>query len=339
MAAPLLKPVIVYKGASGNISANSSVNKLKIEKTLHPLSEPSDQFVNQALEDTVEKVRELLESITDHDLDENQCGHANAIALNTAFEPTLYKVPVHLHKTSGRMLLRTTEEVKKILRMTHDDTPLEKDGKDDPKVLHLYFAKFKAKECLFITPDSMCDPRIYNAFDLETVGDTIGLMSVKACDASGYGRSRPILSIGKFNFLFPGHQIEPTKRAPAPKRPRELGTKEEMLRDLEEMFKKVGSENNAVFSKEARSLCYGIGVQFVQWMAAKLDDETFVRVFAPYLEMHPNMAYSGLGRREDAIVAIKTHITDEETRAKGLKHIDGVIAMITGSYEGLEYFP
>jgi hypothetical protein len=137
------------------------------------------------------------------------------IALDTQLNAREYTMPV-FRPTShgGHVAFRTQKEIENVVKITHDDVPIETAGAME---LGLHVAKFRNIECILIVPDTLEHPKLFRALDLEVKGDgtdTTTLVYLRLCDKLGLGRSPPHLSTGKFKFLFPGMAIDTSQVKP-----------------------------------------------------------------------------------------------------------------------------
>jgi len=329
-----VKSVALFEGNKGRINYNE-------EQALGDILHVKELFEDVHLKDTeiqtiASDVCTLLKSHHGYCFEKNEQGAYTvpAITIDTSGKVHSYTLPL-LPPTKGTsyMIFPKKAHLRQLLPITRDDLPLDKAGEHE---ICMHLAKFKDKECLLVVPDTYKCPALFRALDLETIDDTIAIVSVRACDGNGLGRSRPQLCIGKFKFHFPGRPIErpPPRREndtddqrPA-KRAKPL-TKESLLESFEEMFENVCRTHDATFTPQARNQMYAVGLHLLRWMAWRLAEKDFVRNFSPFLQLHPHAAFLALGTYDSAVALIKTLIETTIWQREGIRTVDAAVSLVT----------
>ena len=330
------KSVALFEGNRGRINYNE-------EQALKDILHIKEAFEEIQIDDAeiqsiATNVQALLRTNTGYCFEKNDQGAytAPAITIDTSGNVHSYTLPLFSPtKGTSYMIFPKKAHLRQLLQITRDDLPLNSAGEQE---IYLHLAKFKDMESLLIVPDSYKCPALFRALELETINDTIALVSIRACDGNGLGRSRPQLCIGKFKFLFPGRAIErsPPKtpaenehpdQRPA-KRSRPL-TKEALLDGFEEMFESVCRARDATFTPMARNKMYAVGLHLVRWMGWRLTEKVFVDNFAPFLQLHPNAAFSALGNYESAVVLVKALVETTQMQSEAIGTLNTAVTLAT----------
>lgn len=215
-----MEPIIsIVTGKQGRTNANKPAYELLSEIRRIPLE--IETLEDGDIEHMASDIIGLAQANQGHRFDQAYMDDHNgaygiaSIMLDTQLNARAWRMPVYRPTShGGHVAFRTHDEIENVVKMTHDDIPIDTAGSKD---LGLLAAKFQNMECILIMPDTLEHPKLLRALRLETKGDgsdTTTLVYLRVCDGLGLGRSPPHLSTGKFKFLFPGVPIDTSQVKP-----------------------------------------------------------------------------------------------------------------------------
>jgi hypothetical protein len=338
--------VEIVTGKQGRTNANKPSHELLA--VLRTLDMDSGYLGDSELESIVDKVRGILQTHRGHRFDPQYMNaHDGAygirvIALDKEYNVHAYTMPVYRPTShGGHVVFRTGKEIEKVLKITHSDVPIEEAGGME---LGLFVSKFKDIDCLFIVPDTIDDPVLFRALDLEVKGDgtdTTTLVYLRLCDKLGLGRSPPHLSIGKFKFLFPGVALDTslikskgTKRSrePTPPPPPPPSTVENtwdiMSSLLSDSIKHARTYDRESEIYKAKGFLYLLAQNFLEVFDIRVGRARFNTIFKDYVHLPVNIFLETMGNRSIIQSIIDTNIRDIQSREIMTYHVDSYMEMI-----------
>jgi len=378
MAAPqTLKPVIIYEGKRGRNALEKPMNEILFVKypidkepcqekdtetnakdtkeNNKPIEKQDERKVAKpldaaTLESVTKKVRDILATHHGYRFDSAYMeAHGGSygipmIAIDIDYTVHASMMPLYRPTSSGgHVAFRTGQKIKDVLAMTQGDSIL-------------YVSKFKDYECVLVTPNALNDPKLYNALNLETLGDTIALMFLRVCDKFAVGKSQPKLAVGKFKFLFPGHIVDysqvPKDKDETTKQKRKRGdetvddlfqspktseytTKEELAEDLRNVI--VKGRRAFLYKRTAEEYLarYHLSIfssSFIEALMSFMPTDEFLKAFTPYVDLIPAVALNVLGDRDMARLIVRSHVHNQAWKESMLKYID------TFNYDDSEFY-
>lgn len=133
----------------------------------------------------------------------------SAVLLDTSSGVHSMSIPIARASSSpGFVFGRTKSVLSEIVSKTHDRLSPKERETCETKV---YLAKFEAYGVILVFPREMAHHDLLNQLGLAIDSEHgIVAVEVRLCCGSGLGRSKPMLSYSKFEFLFPGVKFERT---------------------------------------------------------------------------------------------------------------------------------
>ena len=255
------------------------------------------------------------------------------ISLDTQLRARKYTMPV-FRPTShgGHVAFRTQKEIEAVVKITHDDIPIENAGAME---LGLFAGKFKNLECLLIMPDTLEHPKLLRALELETKGDgtdTTTLVYLRLCDKLGLGRSPPHLSTGKFKFLFPGVAIDSSLVKPRSQKKRSAvgsGDSSDGKRMKGEPYanQKIYDVLNGKLddtmrvSERAKGALYQTAKHFLLSLDGHFEEEEFSKAFCGYTHLPGHVLLDMLGNVDMIESITLTSMGDSSARDEVLRTV------------------